>query len=243
MAQKILVLSGKGGVGKSTVCALTAEALTKSGKTVLCVDADIGFRSLDLIMRVGTQVVYNWLDIIDGDCEGAAAVVEGENGVSLLAAPSRFSDEITKESFSQMLSRFDTDYDYIFIDAPAGSGDFHRLLCECADRLLLVVTPDPVCVRSAETAVERALDANSSLETAMIINRFNRLEVLAGRQLKLDDVIDGTRTRLVGVIPESDSVRLVSNGESLTKYAFSAFERTAKRLSGGNVAFRAKDFY
>lgn len=243
MAKKILVLSGKGGVGKSTVCACLADALTENSKKALLVDADIGFRSLDLIMRVGAQVVYNWLDVINGGCEAASAVVKKENGVALLSAPNASSDEITQESFCGLLAKYDSDYDYIFIDAPAGSGELHGILAGCVDMLLLVVTPDPVCVRSAQVAVDRALEVNGELETAMIINRFNKLEVMAGRQLKLDDVIDGTGTRLLGVIPESDSVRLIPGGEELTKYAASAFERTAKRLEGESVKFRIKDFY
>ena len=243
MAKIILVLSGKGGVGKSRGCACRAGALARQGKKVLCIDADVGFRSLDLILGAGDGVVCNWLDVIDGTCDDAAATAPVRDGVSLLPAASHYSDSITAESFSAMLEAYKDGFDYIFIDAPAGSGDFHRLLAECSDSLLLVVTPDPVCVRSAETAVNRALEANEALITSMIINRFNRLEVLAGRQLKPDDVIDGTHTRLTGVIPESDSVRLIASGEKLTDYARSAFERTAKRLSGENVPFRVKDFY
>ncbi len=243
MAKKILVISGKGGVGKSTVCACVAGVLAREGKKVLCIDADIGFRSLDLILRVGGEVVYNWLDVINGSCGASSALISDADGVALLASPSRYSDGVTKESFSAMLEKYDGSFDYIFIDAPAGSGDFHRLLAECSDSLILVVTPDSVCVRSAEIAVDRALEANPALESSMVINRFNRLEVLAGRQLKLDDVIDGTRTRLCGVIPESDSVRLLSGGEKVTDYALSAFERTAKRLCGETVAFNVKDFY
>ena len=243
MAKKILVLSGKGGVGKSTVCACLADGLKDKSKSVLLVDADVGFRSLDLIMRVGDSVVYNWLDVITGNCEAAEAPVNKENEVALLSAPSAFSDEITSESFNEMLGKYDIDYDYILIDAPAGSGELHKILAGSVDMLLLVVTPDPVCVRSAEVAIDRALEVKPSLETAMIINRFNKLEVMAGRQMKLDDVIDGTHTRLLGVIPESDSIRLIPSGEEPTKYAASAFERTAKRLLGENVKFRIKDFY
>ena len=243
MAQRILVLSGKGGVGKSTVCACLADALAKNSKKVLVIDADIGFRSLDLIMRVGAKVVYNWLDVVNCSCEAADAIVKKENGVALLSAPAEYSDVITDESFSAFLAQVDGEYDCIFIDAPAGSGELHRILAKSVDMLLLVVTPDPVCVRSAEVAVDRALAVKPELETATVINRFNKLEVMAGRQLKLDDVIDGTHTRLIGVIPESDSVRLIPSGEELTNYAASAFERTAKRLAGESVKFRMKDFY
>ena len=77
----------------------------------------------------------------------------------------------------------------------------------------------------------------------MIINRFDRYEVESGKQMKLDDVIDSARVQLIGVIPEDDSVRLLSNGSKISKYAFNAFLRTAKRILGENVLFKQKDFY
>lgn len=243
MARKILVLSGKGGVGKSTVTVCLACALTALSKKVLAIDADIGFRSLDLLLGAGDRVVYNWADVIDSGCDRSEAPVLSANGVALLAAPSRADSDMTAESFSELLRGYDGDYDYILIDAPAGSGELHSMLAKACDEAILTVTPDPVCVRSAEVAINRALEANEQLKTMLIINRLNRQEVLSGRQLKLDDAVDATRTRLIGVIPESDSVRLLSSGEKLTKYASSAFERTAKRLEGRSIPFRIKDFY
>ena len=242
MAQKILVLSGKGGVGKSTAAACLATALARLGKTSLLIDADVGFRSLDLILGVGSEAVYNWLDVINANCDGEAAPVRVSEYVSLLCAPSQ-ADGITAGDFSRLLETYDGGFDYILADAPAGSGEFHGILASVCDCALLVVTPDPVCVRSADSAMRKALAVNPELDTKLLINRFNRLEVLAGRQLKLDDVIDITRTQLIGVIPESDSIRLLSSGEQLTKYASSAFDRCAKRLAGESVPFRIKDFY
>ena len=95
MAQKILVLSGKGGVGKSSVSVGLANALCSMGKSVLLIDADVGFRSLDLIMNIGDKVVYNWLDVIEGRCSFSQAVVSGDGAPDLLSAPSDFSDSIT----------------------------------------------------------------------------------------------------------------------------------------------------
>ena len=243
MAEKIFVISGKGGVGKSTATVCLAEALTKLKKTVLCIDADIGFRSLDLIAGTGTDTVYNWLDVIEGGCDALAAPVKKGGAYSILSAPSDFSDSITPESVKELLNKYDSTFDYIFVDAPAGSDELHKLFAAACDKALLVVTPDPVCVRSAEVAISRAEAANANIETRLLINRFNKAEVITGKQLKLDDVIDATHTQLAGVIPENSSIRLLQNGAGLTRYAESFFNRTARRLTGEQVMFNIKDFY
>ena len=134
-------------------------------------------------------------------------------------------------------------YDYVFVDSAAGSDSFHGILAKVCDRAIVVVTGDPVCVRSADAAVGRVLKADKDIDIRMIINRFDRYEVEMGKQMKLDDVIDSARVQLIGVIPEDDSVRLLSNGSKISKYAFNAFLRTAKRILGENVLFKQKDFY
>ncbi|MBE6827180.1 MAG: septum site-determining protein MinD [Ruminococcaceae bacterium] len=242
MAQKILVLSGKGGVGKSTVTVCLAEAVTALGKKALCIDADIGFRSLDLIMGTGSEAVYNWLDVVNGNCTAQEALVKKNDSLFLLSAPSVSGIDTNKEKFGEMLSHYDGQFDFIFLDAPAGSGEIHKILASVSDSALLVVTPDAVSVRSADIAVDRALEVNGELKPRMIINRFKKSEVLSGRQLKLDDVINLTHTQLIGVIPESDSVRLMVSGGPLAESPRSAFYRTAQRLNGEQVIFNKRYF-
>ena len=143
MAEKILVISGKGGVGKSSVSVGLANAMCSMGKSVLLVDADVGFRSLDLIMNIGSQVVYNWLDIIENRCSFSQAVVSGDGMPDLLSAPSDFSESITKESVSELLSRADNDYDYVLVDSAAGADSFTKYWQRFATEPLrsLPVTP------------------------------------------------------------------------------------------------------
>lgn len=243
MAEKILVISGKGGVGKSSVSVGLANAMCSMGKSVLLVDADVGFRSLDLIMNIGSQVVYNWLDIIENRCSFSQAVVSGNGKPDLLSAPSDFSESITKKSVSDLLARADNDYDYVLVDSAAGADSLHEILAEVCDRALAVVTCDPVCVRSVDAAVGKVLKADKNIDIRMIVNRFDKYEVETGKQMKLDDVVDAARVGLIGVIPEDDSVRLLSGGSKISKYAFNAFLRTAKRISGESVLFNPKDFY
>lgn len=243
MAEKIFVFSGKGGVGKSSVTAGLARALTVLGKRVLCIDADIGFRSLDLILNVGNQVVYNWLDLIEERCNPDKAVLKVEKLPDLLASPNEASDSINLDSFKKMLDSLDGDYDYILIDSAAGSDYFHEITAKVCDRALLVATPDSVCVRSAEVAAKNAEASNEKLGIRLIINRFNKNEVLKGKQLKLDDVIDSVHAQLIGVVPEDKTVRTMPDGNSMLSLKVeSSFKRIARRIIGENVAFNVKYF-
>ncbi len=243
MAEKIIVVSGKGGVGKSSVSFGLASALVSMGKKVLLIDADMGFRSLDLIMNIGSQVVYNWVDVIENRCDVFQAIVKGEETPDLLSAPMEIAENIEKDKFAKLLESVDGAYDYIFADSSAGCDLFHIMLSSLCNRALAVVTCDPVCVRSADSAATKLLKNNPELDIKMVVNRFDKLEVEKGIQLKLDDVIDSAKLQLIGVIPEDDAVRLLSGGNKISKYAFNAFVRTAKRIEGENVLFNQKDFY
>lgn len=243
MAEKIFVFSGKGGVGKSSITAALAFSLTNLGKRVLCIDADIGFRSLDLIMNVGNEVVYNWLDLIEERCDADKAVVKIDKTPCLLASPSEPTESITYENFKNMLEKFEEEYDYIFIDSPAGSDSFHEILARACDRALIIVTPDSVCVRSADVAAKRAENANDNIDIRLVVNRFNKNEVIKGKQQKLDDVIDNVHVQLIGVVPEDDTIRTMPDNDGITsKKATAAFKRIARRILGENVMFNPKDF-
>lgn len=243
MAKRIFVFSGKGGVGKSSVTACLASALATLGKKVLLVDADIGFRSLDLIMDIGSGIVFNWLDVIEKLCKPAQALFVSDNSVALLTAPQDSSESITEVSIDEMLSEYDADFDYIFIDSPAGAGDIHNMFLKACHKAIIIATPDAVSVRSAAAAADKAFDVDNGLEISLIINRFNKQEVISSRQMKLDDVIDAVKAQLLGVIPEDDSVRLLPEGKKLAKYASDAFVRIAKRMNGEHIPFNPKNFY
>lgn len=240
MAQKIFVFSGKGGVGKSTVTAAVSRSLLYCGKKVLCIDADIGFRSLDLILNTGNQAVYNWLDLMENRCDAERAAVSAEGCPDLLSAPNNYSEKITLESVGEMLSRLDGKYDYIFVDSPAGCGALHEIFARLCDRALLIATADSVCVRSAETAAAKIGEYNDGLDIRLIVNRFNKAEVLKGRQLNLDDTMDAVRVGLAGVVPEDRTIGNMSGGCTLSQKAQSAFNRIARRITGEQICLDPK---
>lgn len=244
MAKKVLVFSGKGGVGKSSVTVCLAKSLLRLGKKVLLIDADVGFRSLDLIMGIGVGIVFNWLDVIESNCKYENAVVSGDgNEPDLLTAPAQYSKNINFENMKNLVDFYDSKYDYIFIDAPAGTGELNDVFTKLCDSSLLIATPDLVSVRSASVASNKVYENNNNIEMRLIINRFNKEDVLCGRQMKVDDVIDSTAVQLIGVVPEDDSIRLLPVKNDILKYPRDAFDRIASRVIGENIPLREKDFY
>ncbi len=240
MSKVFTVVSGKGGVGKSTFCANVAISLAEQNKKVLLIDGDAGLRSLDLLLSVDSMVVYDWLDIIENRCDHNKARLFFNDNLQLLPAPITYPDSLTKEIFMDMIGKFREDYDYIIIDSPAGTGELPLLYSDCSDMCLVVATPDEVSARSA-CAVGNALIKQGAKEDnlRLIINRFDEKAVKRGKLLNIDDMIDRTYIRLLGVVPEDRNLMYFSVTENLlsdrsdTKNAFS---NIAKRILGKEVA-------
>jgi septum site-determining protein MinD len=239
MANKIVVASGKGGVGKSTLTAGISSALAGLGKHVLAIDCDIGLRSLDLMLGVREQVVFDWGDLILNRCEPQQAMLKS-NGPIFLAAPLSFNEAFTCENIKEMLKSFNDYFDYIFIDSPAGISRGFRLAACAADTGLIVATPDDVCVHSGAIAANEMFDMGVQ-NPRLIINRFNKKAVFKGRLLNIDDVIDVAGVQLIGIVPEDIELSYcASTGKPLpmtTPSAF-AFNRIARRLEGENLPLK-----
>ncbi len=239
MSKVFTVVSGKGGVGKSTFCANVAISLAGQSKKVLLIDGDAGLRSLDLLLSVDSMVVYDWLDIIENRCDHNKARLFFNDNLQLLPAPITYPDSLTKDIFMDMIGKFSQEYDYIIIDSPAGTGELPLLYSNCSDINIVVATPDEVSARSA-CAVGNALVKQGIKEDnlRLIINRFDEKAVKKGKLLNIDDMIDRTYIRLLGVVPEDRNLMYSSvtentiSNRSNTKNAFS---NIAKRISGKEV--------
>lgn len=237
MAARIVIASGKGGVGKSSVSAGIACALQNAGHSVLIVDCDIGLRSLDIILRADADMLFNWGDIAAGRCRSEDALVKTPSGVHLLCAPRDYEDCYTPGTMQALAEEFEERFDYILFDSPAGLGYGFTLAAAAADTAIVVSTPDEVCVRNGAIAADK-LAAMGIEQSRLIINRFNKKATIKGRLLNIDDVIDSTRLRLIGVVPQDNSVVFsMSCGKPLPKRstAAAAFGRIAARLDGKRV--------
>lgn len=239
MAEKIVVASGKGGVGKSSVVSGIGTVLASMGKRVLIFDMDIGLRSLDLILGVREQPIYDWGDLLEDRCEFNQAAAE-QNGVFLLSAPMYHYPSATADSLKKLSESFDDKFDFIFFDAPAGLGEGLQLAAAGADKAVLVSTPDPVCVRSAGRAGDE-LRRLGVCSQSLIINRFMPDAVSKKQLLNIDQVIDGAGARLLGVVPEDFNLLSHTTTDSPITFRSNAgksFERIARRLLGEKISLK-----
>ena len=235
MAEIYAVASGKGGVGKSTFTAGVSRELVIKGKKVLAVDCDIGLRSLDLMLGCSESTVFDWGDLILGRCDAEQAIIKGD--ADLLAAPREYNDEFTGEKLKEFIDEFAKEYDYIFLDAPAGIGKGFDIALTCADRLIVLTTPDPVCARSCGRAVTEA-EKRGFEDIRLVINMFEVKPAVKQKLFNLDRCIDETGAQLLGVIPLDRALIFSSvTGEEAGEFLPStqAIIRISRRLEGERV--------
>ena len=246
MGELIAVLSGKGGTGKTSVCAGIATAMASSGLKILCIDCDIGLRNLDISLAMSDSGALSFLDICSGDYPlSASAQHPLYPSLHFLTAPVNQAPEtIDQKAFGQMLDRARSVYDYIFIDAPAGIDAGFRLAANFADRCILVTGPSPAAIRDASRAGEK-LELMGKTNIRLIVNRVSK-RLFTGMSLTVDDVMDSTGLPLLGIIPEDTNVTLAAAfGQPLLKFrprssAIQACRRIANRLQGLPVPIKTR---
>lgn len=238
MGEIYAVLSGKGGTGKTSVCAGLSTALAESGKYVLCIDCDVGLRNLDISLGMSESGALSFLDISEGGYPlDRASQHPAFPTLSFLTAPmNRPAEKIDTAAFAAMLRKAREHFDFIFLDAPAGVDAGFRLVSSLADHFLVVTGPGPAAVRDA-ARVGDLLDLAGKSNIRLIVNRVDR-DMLATVRLTIDDVMDSTGMPLAGVVLEDPNITLAAAFcQPLLKYAkrceaAKAFRRIAVRIQG-----------
>lgn len=240
MGEVIAVVSGKGGTGKTSVCAGLATALAESGETVLCIDCDIGLRNLDISLGLSQVGALSFLDICEGEYTLEQAAVHPEYPkLRFLTAPVNCpAEQVQADSFGALLRQARESFSYVFLDAPAGIDAGFRLAAKYADRVLLVTGADPASVRDAARAGE-LLELMGKPEVRLIVNRISE-KMISGMHLTVDDVMDQAGLPLLGIVPEDPQVTLsAAFGKPLLKKnkkgAAAACRRIALRLMGVRI--------
>ena len=222
MAKIIVVTSGKGGVGKTTTSASFSTGLALLGKKTVVIDFDVGLRNLDLIMGCERRVVYDLINVINGEANLNQALIKDkqcENLFVLAASQTRDKDALTQEGVEKVLSDLAAmNFDYIVCDSPAGIETGALMAMHYADEALVVTNPEVSSVRDSDrilgmlaSKTKRAMDGAEPVKEHLLITRYNPARVDQGQMLSLEDIQDILRIPLIGVIPESESVLQASN--------------------------------
>ena len=238
--QCIVVVSGKGGTGKTSFTAGVGSALAQEGLRVLCFDCDVGLRNLDIALGLSDRAMMDFTDVAQGRCPLENAVVEHPDipGLFLLTAPSRPRGRpVTEAQMKKLLQAVRGQFQYCLLDAPAGLGSGFQLASCGADRAVVVTTSDASSLRDAQhTVMELNRFPAGSLHLA--VNRV-RNKMLRNMHATIDDAIDKAGLPLIGVIPEDDALPLAQNrGVPLlprSRGAAAAYRNIAGRLQGRRV--------
>jgi len=243
-AKVITIVSGKGGVGKTTSVANIAVALAARGQKVTCIDGDIGLRNLDVVLGLENRIVYDLVDVIEGRCRLRQAMIRDKRLSELYLIPAAQTRDKTAVSPSDMVRLCDElrpEVDWIIIDSPAGIERGFKNAIAAADQVLVMTNPEVSAVRDADRVIG-LLEAEGKGPGALIINRLNPVMVRRGDMLSVEDVLDLLAIDLIGIVPEDEYVVVASNKglplalEGKNK-AGQAFQNIARRLMGEKVPF------
>ncbi len=247
MAKVVVVTSGKGGVGKTTSTASLGVALAQSGKKVVIVDFDVGLRNLDLIMGAERRVVFDLINVVQGDAKLAQALIRDKRveTLSLLAASqTRDKDALSVEGVERVIGELREKFDWVVCDSPAGIEKGAALAMRFADLAVVVTNPEVSSVRDSDRIIglldskTAKAEAGERMDKHLLLTRYDPARAERGDMLKTEDVLEILSIPLLGIIPDSEEVLRASNvGSPVTlsnpaSAPARAYFDAARRLSG-----------
>ncbi len=243
-SQVIVVTSGKGGVGKTTAVANLSTGLAKLGYSVVVMDLDIGLKKLDLILGLENRVIYDIVQVVEGECTLRQALVKDKRFPELYmlpAAQTRNKDDITAEQVVEVCKELRPDFDFIFIDCPAGIEKGFQNAIAAADKAIVVTNPEVSAVRDADRIIGM-LESAEFRDIKLMVNRIRPDMVRRGDMLSIEDLIEHLCIELLGVVPEDSGVVISTNrGEPIIlndkSAAGQAFNNVVARIAGQEVPF------
>lgn len=241
MSEVIVITSGKGGVGKTTATANIGMGLARMKKRTVVIDTDIGLRNLDVVLGLENRIVYNMVDVIEGNCRLKQALIKDKRCPELSLLPSaqtRDKSAVTPEQMIKLTEELKEHFDYVLLDCPAGIEQGFKNAIAAADRALIVTTPEVSAIRDADRIIG-LLEANDIHKINLIVNRLRMDMVKRGDMMSIEDVIDILSIDLIGAVPDDESIVVATNqGEPLagdSSLAGTAYMNICKRIMGEDV--------
>lgn len=243
MGEVIVITSGKGGVGKTTSTANIGAGLSQLDKKVIIVDTDLGLRNLDVVMGLENLIVYNLVDVIEGNCRLKQALIRDKRYENLYLLPSAQTKDktaITPGQMKKLTSELREEYDYVLLDCPAGIEQGFQNAIAGADRAIVVTTPEVSAIRDADRIIG-LLETNQIKRIDLIINRIRMDMVQKGDMMSVDDVTEILAVPLIGAIPDDKQIVISTNqGETVIGSGVisgKVYENICKRILGVEVPF------
>ena len=241
MGEVIVITSGKGGVGKTTTTANLGAALALRGKKVALVDTDIGLRNLDVVMGLENRIVYDIVDVVEGNCKLRQALIKDKRFADLFllpAAQTRDKSAVDEQQMQNLVGQLKEEFDFILIDCPAGIEQGFKNAIAGADRAIVITNAEISSIRDADRIIG-LLEASEIKNPELIINRLRPEMVKKGEMMDVEDILGLLSIDLIGVIPEDENIITQTNkGEPAVtnKKAPSgkAYVETARRILGEN---------
>ena len=239
MGEAIVITSGKGGVGKTTLSANLGTALALMGKKTLLIDTDIGLRNLDVVLGLENRIVYDLVDVCTGKCEFKKAAIRDKRFEGLFLIPAAQSSDktaVTPLQMKNLVRKAKEEYDYIIIDCPAGIEQGFENAVAGADRAIVVAVPEVSSVRDADRIIGLLLKHGIE-DIRLVVNRIRQKMVDEGNMLSIEDMLDILSVPLIGAVPDDESIIVAANNGSpcVTEQkskAGAAYKNIALRVTG-----------